>query len=374
MVYILEIIHVLQDYIETHLEDEITLPNVAMMAGYSTWHFERLFHTCTGFSFLEYLKKRRLAYVAQSLLREKTTVIDLSIRYQFGTVETLIRCFNRYYGVTPTHYQNINRRIIYQSNDTQEASVMNNQYFQDNLNFSREERLTCLPLIGKCLELAQKAKDHGLLSLEKMPVCEPEFFMRKAIELILKGFEPPTVRTILFQYIKADHYEGVALLQRILVMEGILAIQNGESRPVITEKLLSLLGEECAGEAAKFYPIPSAVENSVYPVEKPTLEWVEKLPTAVSQQDLLQEPFKKLSNRSFQRLWREMKDEAIITALWGINYKTRMYIFENIPSQRAWSIYDEVASMRKPTTGESIESQKEILDILAKLKSQGDIS
>lgn len=50
----------MQDYIEEHLSEEITIGSLAGAAGYSPWHSRRLFEQFTGCTPAEYVRKLRL--------------------------------------------------------------------------------------------------------------------------------------------------------------------------------------------------------------------------------------------------------------------------------------------------------------------------
>jgi AraC-like DNA-binding protein len=57
----------MQDYIENHLKDVITMSMLAKAAGYSQWHSARIFKEFTGKSPFEYIRAMRLSRAAQYL-------------------------------------------------------------------------------------------------------------------------------------------------------------------------------------------------------------------------------------------------------------------------------------------------------------------
>ena len=54
-------------YIEDNLATRFTVAHVARAAGYSAFHYCRLFHALTGDSVMGYARKRRLTVAAQQL-------------------------------------------------------------------------------------------------------------------------------------------------------------------------------------------------------------------------------------------------------------------------------------------------------------------
>ena len=61
----------MQDYIEAHLEQEITLSHLAKESLYSPWYSRRLFQTYTGSTPAEYIRRLRLSKSARRLKNER---------------------------------------------------------------------------------------------------------------------------------------------------------------------------------------------------------------------------------------------------------------------------------------------------------------
>ncbi len=49
-----------QDYIEKHLEEELTIGQLAEIASFSPFHFQRIYRQITGESLYSYIKRLRL--------------------------------------------------------------------------------------------------------------------------------------------------------------------------------------------------------------------------------------------------------------------------------------------------------------------------
>ena len=59
------------DYIEDHLKEDLTAEALAGTAGFSPYHYSRLFHAYVGKSVMEYIRCRRLAYAVVDLVQGK---------------------------------------------------------------------------------------------------------------------------------------------------------------------------------------------------------------------------------------------------------------------------------------------------------------
>lgn len=95
----------MQDYIEEHLNDPITLKMLADAAGYSPWYAERIFKELTGKSPFAYVRARRLTQAALQLqASEKPKIIDVAFDFVFGSHEGFTRAFSREFGVSPRRF------------------------------------------------------------------------------------------------------------------------------------------------------------------------------------------------------------------------------------------------------------------------------
>ncbi len=52
------------DYIEDNLKSELSIAEIADLAGYSLYHYERIFKRLVGISIAQYIKRRRLLHAA----------------------------------------------------------------------------------------------------------------------------------------------------------------------------------------------------------------------------------------------------------------------------------------------------------------------
>ncbi|WP_455581836.1 helix-turn-helix domain-containing protein [Dysosmobacter sp.] len=94
----------MQDYIETHLEQELTLSQLAEASLFSPWHAYRLFQAYTGLTPAEYIRKLRLTKSAQQLKHKGCRVIDAAFDLGFGSVDGYQRAFFREFGCNPGEY------------------------------------------------------------------------------------------------------------------------------------------------------------------------------------------------------------------------------------------------------------------------------
>ncbi len=95
----------MQDYIDSHLKEPITLRALAAEAGYSPWHSAKMFKEYTGKAPFEYIRMLRLSKAALILRDEKRKIVDVAMDFVFDTHEGFTRAFKKQFGVQPKIYQ-----------------------------------------------------------------------------------------------------------------------------------------------------------------------------------------------------------------------------------------------------------------------------
>ena len=85
----------MQDYIEAHLTEEITLATLADLCNFSPWYAHRLFREHTGYAPAEYVRRMRLAKSALRLKTEQTKIIDVAFDLGFASVDGYTRAFRK---------------------------------------------------------------------------------------------------------------------------------------------------------------------------------------------------------------------------------------------------------------------------------------
>lgn len=99
-------------WMEKHLHEPITAEAVADFAGFSKYHFHRIFQNAVGMSFSEYIRIRRLTNAAIALLYQDKRIIDIAFYYQFESQEAFTRAFKKIYKLPPGRYRTLMRKII----------------------------------------------------------------------------------------------------------------------------------------------------------------------------------------------------------------------------------------------------------------------
>lgn len=93
------------DYIENNLFLEVSLEECAKSAGYSLYHFCRVFSATMGIPVKEYIRKRRVSESVKMITDTSLTLKEISYRCGFNSQENYIRVFKSTFGISPTDYK-----------------------------------------------------------------------------------------------------------------------------------------------------------------------------------------------------------------------------------------------------------------------------
>ena len=100
----IEAVQKMQNYIERHLSENITLADLSKVSHFSPWHSYRLFTQLTNRTPADYIRQLRLSISALKLRDEHCKVIDVALELGFGSVDGYQRAFLREFGCNPNEY------------------------------------------------------------------------------------------------------------------------------------------------------------------------------------------------------------------------------------------------------------------------------
>lgn len=112
------------DYIEDNLKADITAQELSEMAGFSIFHYYRLFQSAVGLPVMQYITRRRLLHALYEMhCGEKMVAVALD--YGFETQAGFYKAFIREFGYTPTEFLNMSKKKKpYRINLFQEEHIM----------------------------------------------------------------------------------------------------------------------------------------------------------------------------------------------------------------------------------------------------------
>jgi AraC family transcriptional regulator len=89
------------DYAQANLGSDLSLAELAKVAGLSASHFKTLFRSSVGLPVHQYILRRRVEYAADLLQRGDARLADVALQAGFANQSHMARCMRRILGVTP---------------------------------------------------------------------------------------------------------------------------------------------------------------------------------------------------------------------------------------------------------------------------------
>jgi AraC family transcriptional regulator len=93
------------DYMHAHIDEPISLEELARVASISKYHFVRLFSTATGLTPHRYLVGLRMRHAAELIRASADTVQEISAACGYASPGQFARAFKRHHGCTPTQFR-----------------------------------------------------------------------------------------------------------------------------------------------------------------------------------------------------------------------------------------------------------------------------
>lgn len=94
------------DYIDRHLEENLSVEQLSGLANFSRFHFQRQFSGYVGLSVTRYIQMMRLRRASYQLVfNEARLIIDIALEAGFENPESFSRAFKKNFGQTPSQFR-----------------------------------------------------------------------------------------------------------------------------------------------------------------------------------------------------------------------------------------------------------------------------
>lgn len=124
-------------HIDAHLDQPLSLSDLAAVAHFSPFHFHRLFAAWMGENFGDYLRRRRVEIAAMRMAAQpRSPILDTALAVGFGSAEAFTRAFKVRFGCSPTVWR-ANEIAMRQAARDSKQSQANRKMSQVNRNLSQ---------------------------------------------------------------------------------------------------------------------------------------------------------------------------------------------------------------------------------------------
>ncbi|MEO1770657.1 helix-turn-helix transcriptional regulator [Candidatus Enterococcus ferrettii] len=118
-----KLITTIEQYVDEHLDQPISLESMAQQLHYSKHHLQHEFSAAANWSIYDYIKKRRLHEAAQCLLKSNRSIIAIALISGYQNQQSFTKVFKEIYKVSPSQFRRQKRtfglvgasnRLLYQ--------------------------------------------------------------------------------------------------------------------------------------------------------------------------------------------------------------------------------------------------------------------
>lgn len=236
--------------------------------------------------------------------------------------------------------------------------------FCRQMRVSNSEKRDCLALISDIIYLANSARNYGLLSLGKAAEENQLFLLRKGLQLALDGVKTSTARTILELYIFSADYTGKDLLERCIILEGVIGILEGMHPKLLKELLLSFLGEADHDRYKEEFDIEEIEKLEAY------LKDVEKKPAASESAAELSKLLQSLDDTATTQFLQDINTDELATVIADLNGDVQIKLFNNLPKRGAFLMLDAIKQQNSLDAREMEEALEKVVAIINELQHQ----
>ncbi|GFZ92675.1 helix-turn-helix domain-containing protein [Dyella caseinilytica] len=90
------------EYIEAHLDQDLSLAELAAVAGYSLSHFKALFKQAAGMPVHRFVLERRIERARIRLVEGGMSLTEIALEAGFAHPSHMARCMRRMWGLSPS--------------------------------------------------------------------------------------------------------------------------------------------------------------------------------------------------------------------------------------------------------------------------------
>lgn len=97
-----------RQYVNAHLEERITLDDIAAHVSVSPYYFCKVFKQATGMTLTEYVNRRRIEWAKRKLLNPQARVTEVAYDVGYQSLSQFNRSFLKYVGESPSRFREHN--------------------------------------------------------------------------------------------------------------------------------------------------------------------------------------------------------------------------------------------------------------------------
>jgi len=212
------------EYINQHLFEQLTLDELSKVAGFSKYHFLRIYKNEMGMGIRDFIQMKRMHKAAQLLISSDLTVIDIAVIANFDSQEAFTRAFKREYSLPPAQYRRTMMKII----NNKEFEKMHNQLIPGWIATGNMPRLYSAFIDSRTYYNGAKS----IALKNKTDILEPGTFYTVMQQFKAEKFIGKRVRFSAFVKTEEVKELGCLWMRINSSTADILKIDNMQNRPI----------------------------------------------------------------------------------------------------------------------------------------------
>jgi AraC family transcriptional regulator len=200
-------------YIEANLAYDIDFLVVSQLACCTEYHFRRMFASLSSMSLGDYIRRRRLSQAAVELRQTNIRVIDIAMKYGYGSADAFTRAFQTLHGITPSEARETNNplkmispmtfQLIIRGGNTMEYRIIQKPVFYI-VGVHKQVKLVYRGVNPEIAELWESLSTVDIESLDRLNDGEPEGLLNASLNFTDYRIEGSLL----------DHYIGVVTKEK----------------------------------------------------------------------------------------------------------------------------------------------------------------
>lgn len=180
---VLERLNQAMEHIEGRLDQSIDVAGLARIAATSEYHLRRMFSALAGMPLSEYIRRRRLTVAGAEVLAGGDSLLEIAVRYGYGSGEAFARAFRAVHGVGPGEARRTGAVLVSQPRLTFRLTVEGSSSMRyrvvDRPDFTVVGLKTRVPLVHAgpnqaIIDFVRGIDPRTLERLEKLSDQEPD--------------------------------------------------------------------------------------------------------------------------------------------------------------------------------------------------------
>lgn len=127
------------DFVEAHLSEDLEIAALAGTLGTTEYHLRRMLSSLTGMPLSEYVRRRRMTVAAADVVAG-VPLLDIAVRFGYGSTEAFGRAFRSVHGASPADVRSnggplrsqpqLRLRLIVEGNTSMDTRITDRPAFQ----------------------------------------------------------------------------------------------------------------------------------------------------------------------------------------------------------------------------------------------------